>query len=352
MADSIGLQMAAEIAEQPAVIERLKLDGLTEIARVAAAVRQRKPRFVLLAGRGTSDHAAMYAKYLIEITLQIPCGLVSPSVFTVFGARQPLDDVLLIAVSQSGGSPDLAGTIVAARESGATTLAFLNNVESPVADAAEFVVDVRAGAELAVAATKSFTAELLALWMFVDQYREGSAEALSTLAEAVDHFASQRELLAPLAQHYRFADRIVVTGRGFAYPVAREGALKLMETSYIAAHAFSGADFLHGPVAMIDSTHPVLVVAPEGAGATALAPVLEVLRGRSADLAIIGSGPLLELAPLTLSLPRVTGDALANEELGALVAAVPLQWLAWHMAVSRGHDPDGPRGLNKVTQTV
>jgi glucosamine--fructose-6-phosphate aminotransferase (isomerizing) len=352
MTDTIGHQMAAEIAEQPAVIERLRADGLADIAAIAHIVRQRRPRFVLLAGRGTSDHAALYAKYLIEISLQIPCGLVSPSVFTVFGATQPLSDVLFIAVTQSGGSPDLAGTVEAARRAGATTVSFANNVHSPVADAAEFVVDVRAGLELAVAATKSFTAELLALWMFVDAYRDGDSAELANLAEAFELFAGHSDVMQSLAQHYRFADRIVVTGRGFAYPVAREGALKLMETSYIAAHAFSGADLMHGPVAMIDSTHPVLVVAPDGLGSHALRPVLETLRERAADVAIIGSGDIVSLSRLSVTLPTLSSDPLINEQLGAMVAAVPLQWLAWHMAVSRGLDPDGPRGLNKVTQTV
>ena len=154
--------MAAEVAEQPSVLARL-LAAKEELAEAAGRIAAAKPRFVLIAARGTSDHAGLYAKYLAEVRMQLPTGLVSPSAMTVYGARPDMHQVLFVAVSQSGASPDLVDSLTAARERGALTLAVTNAIDSPLARAAELAVDVRAGAERAVAATKTYTAELLAL---------------------------------------------------------------------------------------------------------------------------------------------------------------------------------------------
>jgi glucosamine--fructose-6-phosphate aminotransferase (isomerizing) len=151
--------MATEVAEQPAVLAKI-LDAQDEFAAAAERIAAAKPRFVLIAARGTSDHAGLYAKYLAEVLLQLPAGLVSPSALTVYGARPDMHDVLFIAVSQSGRSPDLVDSLTAARSRGALTVAVTNAIDSPLADAAEIAVDVRAGTERAVAATKSYTAEL------------------------------------------------------------------------------------------------------------------------------------------------------------------------------------------------
>jgi glucosamine--fructose-6-phosphate aminotransferase (isomerizing) len=344
--DSPGALMRAEIAEQPAVLARL----LAERARageVGELLRRTPPRFVLLAARGTSDHAALYAKYLIEIGLGIPAGLASPSTLTVYGAQPDLRDVLLVAVSQSGGSPDLVETARRARACGARVLAVTNAPGSELA-AVDLHVDVLAGPERAVAATKSYSAELLALWLVVAAWRgEDLRRAEGVAAEAADHLR-RREEVAVLAGHLAgplAGDRLVCTARGYSYATAREAALKLMETAYLSAHAFSGADLMHGPIAMISRDLPVLAVAPAGAGAEALAPVLASLRARGADLAVLGASAAREPGEPGYTLRAV------DEDLAPITDIVPLQLLALEIALARDLDPDQPRGLRKVTRT-
>lgn len=339
-----GAQMALEIAEQPAALAHL-LTAVDPIRAVADQIRAAAPRFVLLAARGTSDHAALYAKYLLEISLGLPVGLASPSTLTVFDARPDLTDVLWVTISQSGGSPDLVESTEAARRYGALTLAVTNAPDSALARACELSIDVMAGTEAAVAATKSYTNELLALWLLVDAWRGGDSAAAQGLPDL-----AAGALAAPgveeIADRYRFVDKLITTGRGYSYPTAREAALKLMETSYLSAHAFSGADLMHGPLAMIDQDRPVLAVVPRGAGARAIAPVLERLAERGADVSIIGDPAASRSGQLVVPLP--TG---ATEDLSPILEIMPLQRLAHAMAVARNHDPDAPRGLAKVTRT-
>jgi glutamine---fructose-6-phosphate transaminase (isomerizing) len=236
---------------------------------------------VLLAARGTSDHAALYAKYLIEITLGLPAGLASPSTLTTYGSRPDLREVLWIAVSQSGGSPDLVDSTAAARACGALTVAITNAAGSPLSETSELHVDVLAGPERAVAATKSYTSELLALYLLIDSWGGGDAASAHQLPSLADDVI-KRAVGAEIATRYRFVERLVVTARGYAYATAREAALKMMETSYLSAHAFSGADLMPGPLAMVDEDRPVIAVVPTGVGGSALAPVLARLRERRA----------------------------------------------------------------------
>jgi glutamine---fructose-6-phosphate transaminase (isomerizing) len=344
-----GALMATEIADQPQVLQGLLDHGLADARQVAKVLAQRRPRFVLLAARGTSDHAALYAKYLLEVRLGLPCGLASPSTMTAYGARPQLADCLVVAVSQSGASPDLVETVAVARDCGATTLAVTNAPGSDLAAAAELHLDVRAGAERAVAATKTYSAECLALWLLVDALAGGDATDARGLPAAAADLVARRGEMADLAQRYRFASRVVVTGRGYAYPTAREAAIKLMETSYVAAHAFSGADLLHGPMAMIDPQYPVLAVVPDGVGAQAMSPVLQRLSASGADVLLLAG----EQAPASAgSAGRVFRlPTQLAEEVHPVVDILPLQWLALEVAVGRGLDPDAPRGLSKVTET-
>jgi glucosamine--fructose-6-phosphate aminotransferase (isomerizing) len=344
--------MAAEIAEQPAILARLATEtGPAEVARMIAG---RRPRFVLLAARGSSDHAALYAKYLIEIRLGLPAGLVSPSAMTVYGARPDLRDVLFLAISQSGASPDLIDSLAAARRCGALTVAVTNDPASELARAAEFSVDVRAGIERAVAATKSYTAELLALYLLLMPLAAGGpdtrqlAEQAAAVAEAARLSLGQPAAVRAVAEAYRHADRLLTTGRGFGYPTAREAALKLMETCYLSAQAFSGADLLHGPMAMVDARLPVLAIVTPGAGGRAMLAVLDRLRQREADLVVVGGLP--DGVPGDSPVLPVSTAGLP-EELFPVVEILPLQQLSCQLALLRGADPDAPRGLAKVTRT-
>jgi glutamine---fructose-6-phosphate transaminase (isomerizing) len=344
-----GRLMAAEIAEQPAVWQRVLTEGpAAGIEAAAAQIRSSRPRAVLFVARGTSDHAALYAKYLVEIRHGLPAGLVSPSTMTVYGSRPDLRGVLMIGVSQSGGSPDLVRSLEVAGAQGALTVAVTNDATSALAQVAHAHVDVLAGPERAVAATKSYTAQLLALYLLLERVREVdgrvAAAALPDLGAAL--LARESEISA-LAQRYRFAQRMLTTARGYSYPTAREAALKLMETSYVSAQAFSGADLLHGPLAVVDPLVPVLAVVAEGVGGRTMADVLPRLAERNADVCCVGHPAAVAQTHVGFALPEG-----APEELSPLLEIVVFQLLALRLAVARGGDPDAPRGLSKVTETL
>ncbi|OZM70987.1 glucosamine-6-phosphate deaminase [Amycolatopsis antarctica] len=335
--------MTAEIDEQPAILDAL-VGRRSEFAEVAAAIARRPPRFVLLAARGSSDHAALYAKYLVEVVLGLPAGLVSPSTATLYGARPDLRDVLLITVSQSGGSPDLVEVTETARAQGALTVSVSNTPGSPLAAASELAVDIGAGTEHAVAATKTYGATLMALYLLVDAVRGGHGEHAAGIGElaraALDSPGVERAV-----DRYRFVDRVLTTGRGYSYATALEAALKLAETSYLAARAYSGADLLHGPVAAVDSETAVLAVTSEGRGGAAMHEVLAAVGGRGADILAVGSAAAKAPAAVRIDVPRTV------EELAPILEILPIQRLALGLALARGGDPDNPRGLLKVTRT-
>ncbi|MER6877988.1 SIS domain-containing protein, partial [Amycolatopsis sp. NPDC000673] len=253
-----GEHMAAEISEQPSVLAGL-VERRSGIAEVAEKISQNPPRFALLAARGSSDHGALYAKYLIEVLLGLPAGLVSPSTATLYGARPDLRDVLFITVSQSGGSPDLIEVTEAARRQGALTVSVTNTPDSPLRAASELGVDIGAGLEKAVAATKTYSATLMALYLFIDAIRGGKGEDADKIGElAQQTLDGSVEGVQRAVDRYRFVDRVLTTGRGYSYASALEASLKLAETSYLAARAYSGADLLHGPVAAVDGETAVL----------------------------------------------------------------------------------------------
>ncbi|MEW1687809.1 SIS domain-containing protein [Streptomyces sp. NPDC091265] len=345
--DAPGRIMSGEMAEQPAMLRRILGQGAPAIRAVAAEIAARKPRFVLLTARGTSDNAALYAKYLIEITLGLPCGLASMSTTTAYGAKPDLRDVLVVTVSQSGGSPDLVASTKAAREAGAVTLAVTNNPDSPLAAVSEYHIDILAGPEKALPATKTYTASLLSLYLFVEGLRGGDGAAAAILPELAEAILARKDEVRALASRYRFAERMVITSRGYGYPTAKEAALKLMETSYIPALSYSGADLLHGPLAMVDNISPVIAVVTDGRGGEALQPVLDRLRGRGADLFVVGPKVQVEAASAGFVLPT----AGVAEEVQPVLEILPLQMLAYEVTIARGQDPDAPRALAKVTET-
>ncbi|GAB3560254.1 glucosamine--fructose-6-phosphate aminotransferase (isomerizing) [Actinopolyspora lacussalsi] len=339
-----GRYMSAEIAEQPAVFDGL-LGNRPELAEVARRIAERKPRFALLAARGSSDHAALYAKYLVEVLLQLPAGLVSPSTTTLYDARPDLSEVLLISVSQSGGSPDMLEVTQAARRDGATTVAVTNNPDSALNHAAELSADIRAGTERAVAATKTYSATLLTLYLLIDAIRGGKAERVAELPELARRALEPSDELDEAVRRYRFADRMLTTGRGYSSATAAEAALKLAETSYLSARAYSGADLLHGPVAAVDSETAVLALCSAGKGGAAMNEVLSTVHERGADICAIGSAAAGMPCAHSIGLPETP------EELAPLLEVLPVQRLALALALERGADPDSPRGLNKVTRT-
>ncbi|MGI8824067.1 MAG: SIS domain-containing protein [Chloroflexota bacterium] len=338
--------MAADIREQPSVFERILRQGVPRIAEVAAIIRTARPKFVLLAARGSSDHAALYAKYLLETRLGLAAGLVSPSTATIYDAHPDLHGVLFLALSQSGSSPDLVELVIRARSTGAVKVAITNAPDSPLSQAAQYSLDILAGPEEAVPATKTYTAELLTLYLLTGAIAEQNDAEVELIPEEAKRVLTSEPDVEKIAARYRFAEQIVVTSRGFNYSTAREAALKLMETTYLVAHGFSSADLLHGPMAMIHRGFPVIAIVPQGPAGLSLRPILEHLRTLWADVLIVGDGALCALATVCLPVP-----ISIREQLSPILLAIPLQQFTWHLARQRGIDPDQPRGLRKITET-
>jgi glutamine---fructose-6-phosphate transaminase (isomerizing) len=344
-----GSGMAADIADQPEAYARLIAEA-DQIAEVAAAVAARQPRHVVLTARGSSDHAALYGAYLTEIRIGLPAGLGSPSATTLYGGRADYAGALVIGVSQSGQSPDLCELVTAARASGAVTLAITNEPGSPLAGAAELVLGLSAGHERALPATKTYTTELLALLMVLEGVRAGDGRLgaderafLDTLPDrAADLLAD--DTAVQLADRYRFAGSLVVTGRGYAYPTAREAAHKIMETSYVPALAYSGADLLHGPLAVTNPRAPVIAVVGAGPGGEFMRDVVARLDERQAEVTVVGPAEVPG-AHARLPVPAV------DERFAPLLDILPLQRLTLALALTRGENPDAPPGITKVTPT-
>ena len=337
-----------EIEEQPQTLARLLREGRSQVERAAEQIRRFDPHWVVIAARGTSDNAARYAQYLFGAQNGLGVGLAAPSLFTLYGSPPRLDRALTIGVSQSGQSPDVVAVVEEARRQGGATLSFTNDADSPLARAAESSLAIAAGPERSVAATKTYTSQLLALAMLStalgaseDRWRE-----LAGVPEAVAEALSSSRRGAD-AERLAGAPGFVVIGRGYNYATAFEIALKIKETSYVLAEPYSGADLLHGPMAMVDHRVPVLVVAPSGRGADAMPELLGQLARRGAPIAMLSDrADLLERAAIRLPLPSGV-----PEWVSPIVAVVPGQLFAKSLAEARGVDPDRPRGLAKVTRT-
>jgi glucosamine--fructose-6-phosphate aminotransferase (isomerizing) len=340
-----------EIREQPAVAEGLLRDGAEVAAAVAAEMRRRGTGLVVIAARGTSDHAAVYAQYVLGARNGLPVALAAPSLMSLYGASPAYRDALVIGVSQSGRSPDVVGVVAEARRQGAPTLAITNEPSSPLALAADHVLDVRAGEERSVAATKTYTAELLAVAMLSAELDAEPAGARRDLAAVPGVLAAALEAegdAARIAADQATLDRAVVLGRGFGYATAREWSLKLKEVAQLWADPYSAADFAHGPVALLAAGSAVFANVVSGPARDAL---LEPVRALVADLgadAMILSDDAEARAVGRWALAVPGG---LPEWLGPIAAIVPAQLHAMHLALARGLDPERPRGLRKVTET-
>ena len=339
-------KMLMEIREQPEVLGRVLDEGWGEVLAAARELRSRGFRSAMLAARGTSDNAALYAKYLFEVILGVPTALASPSVFTLYGSEMKLDDVLVIGISQSGESKDVLETVRRSAELGASTLSVTNDEASSMAAAAEFHFSLRAGKEESVAATKTYTAELLVLYLLV-QALDGGEEPGTEVRRLP---AAAREVLEAGwegTERYRYADHLVVTSRGYNLATAQEAALKLMETTYVVAEAFSAADLRHGPIAMIGQDFPVIAIVPPGKVRGGMTSLVESLWERGAEVAVISDEEALSgRAGVGFVMP-----ASCPEELSPVLYAIPPQMLAHDLARLKRLDPDAPRGLSKVTET-
>ena len=337
-----------EILSQPEVLAGLLDKELPRVQRIVAEL----PGFsyAIIAARGTSDHAATYAQYAWGALARRPVALATPSLHTLYHAPPRLDGALVVGVSQSGQSPDIVSVVEEGRRQGRPTLAITNDGSSPLAAAADYVIELHAGAERSVAATKTYTAQLAVMALLAAAWsgEQARLDELQRLPGALAATLQGATIVGPRAERYRYMEQCVVIGRGYNYPTALELALKLKELTYVMADAYSSADFRHGPIATITQGMPALLIMPTGATFADMLDLAHELRARGAELIICSDAPEAQalattVLPLAGALP---------EWLSPVAAIVPGQLLALHLALARGLAPDQPRGLKKVTLTV
>jgi glucosamine--fructose-6-phosphate aminotransferase (isomerizing) len=339
-----------EILEQPAAARRQLASSVDALHGLAARHRATPFRSVVIAARGTSDHAAIYGQYLLGVRNGLNVGLATPSVVSIYGADPDVRDSLVIGISQSGASPDIVGVVAAAARQGAPTLAITNDPASPLAAAADHVIDLAAGPERAIAATKTYTTSLLALArVSLALAPDASAErALEGVPDVMTAALAVEDRVAEVVRSLGSIDRCVIVGRGFEYATAREWALKLKELAQIFADPYSSADFRHGPIALVQPGIPALVLAPSGATADSMADLVRDLAGRGVDTVVLSDADkALALGSWPIRLP-----ADVPEWLRPVVSIIPGQLFAYHATLARGLDPEAPRSLTKVTRTL
>ena len=341
--------LETEIAEQPEVIRGLLENERRNVEAIAGQVRGQFD-YILVAARGSSDNAARYAQYQFGVHNQIQVALATPSLFTLYRRPPRLAGALVVGISQSGQSPDIVAVIAEARRQGRPTIAITNRIGSPLAAAAGHVINLRAGEERAVAATKTYTASLAALALLSSLLAD-DGELLAQLQNLPGWMEQAIDLLKPLlarVERYRYLDRCAVIGRGYNYATAFEIALKVKELTRVVAEPYSSADFRHGPIAMARDGFPVMVIAPGGAVEEDMRGLAADLRKLEAELVVISDDQaLLEQAHLALPLPGGL-----PEWLSPLVAVIPGQLFGLALAQAKGFDPDQPAGLKKVTETL
>ncbi len=349
------MSLRDEILEQPDVLRRLIRTQWTAIQTIASEIRQRIDRggidYVYLTGRGTSDHAGHYAQYLWGSHNRLPVALATPSLFSVYRQPPRLKHALVVGISQSGQSPDIVSVIDEARRQGAPTLAIVNAAESPLAAVSDWVIDASAGPEVAVAATKSYTAQLAVVALLsvaLDDGDDTGLAAVEAVASDMQAMLALEAEIASIVERYRYMTRCVVLGRGYNYATAHEWALKLKELTYTVAYPFSSADFQHGPIAMVDQGFPVMAIIPKGA-------LIDDLLELAARLKVTNQAELLVLSnddrALALADRAVALPADLPEWLSPLVAIVPGQLFCYHLTRAKGYDTESPRMLSKVTKT-
>lgn len=341
--------LSREIHEQPQVLARLLTSAQPAVQRLVEEIRQRQVIYVTIAARGTSDNAARYASYLLGAANRLPVALATPSLYTIYQSPPRFGNALVMGISQSGKSPDIVAVLEEATRQGALTAAITNIPDSDLARAASHLISLDAGQERSVAATKTYTCELAAIALLSAALAQEPSmlSALQHIPDWVAQTLSMETEIQRIAQRYRYMRACVVIGRGYNYATAFELALKLKELTYTVVEPYSSADFLHGPLAMIESGFPVILIAPSSALLPELREFIHILRTREAEVIAISDDPeILELARIPLALP-----VSVPEWLSPLITIIPGQLLSLHLAAVRDFDPDHPRALQKVTQT-
>jgi len=344
-------RMLEEIRQQPEALARTLTEEWQGIEKLKVLLARNRPRFIVLAARGTSDNAAQFGRYLLEITTGVPVSLAAPSISTLYGAQLDYRDALVVAISQSGESTDTNIVLERARKAGALTVGITNEAGSALAGLAQHVILVRAGKEQSVAATKTYTGQIMAFYLLA--YALG-ADLKRIDLERIPEWAAGSLTLEPainsLAPRFRFMEQAVVVARGLNYSNAFEFALKLMETCYVVAERFSSADFLHGPIALVERGFPLFLFAPSGVTWPTMAEMLAKLKQLRAETLVITdqlNDQATGRATCEICIP-----ARIPELFTPIPYIVPAQIFAARLAYEKGFDPDQPRTLSKITQTL
>ena len=344
-------QLLSEIYEQPSAIQHMLEAEAGRVAWISQQLSPRRFSYILIAARGTSDNAARYGQYIFGAINRLSVALAAPSLFTRYHSPPSLEGALVIGISQSGQSPDIVSVIEEAHRQGAPTIAISNDLESPLARAAEYRIGLDVGVERSVAATKTYTAQLAALALLALSLKESpiQLEPLNAVPGVLEQALAAEPQAIQAAHSLAEYDRTVFIGRGFNYSTAWEIALKCKELATMQAEPYSSADFLHGPIALVEPGFPVNLVSIGETFRDELDALGAALRQRGASLITIGDKPVgghIEGSDLFIPVPPGL-----PEWLSPIAAILPGQLLAYHLTIARGFDPDLPRTIRKVTLT-
>lgn len=341
--------MLKEIAQQPTVLEKTIKAESKKLNKIAKFLQNRDVDFIVLVARGSSDNAALFGRYLLETTCGIPVSLAAPSVYTLYKSKLNLNRALVVGVSQSGEGSDINQVLKNAREYGAFTLGITNNRKSQITKTADETLLIQTGKEKSVAATKTYTGQMLHFYLLANSLVK---ESKRIELEKIPHFANEalklESQVKEIAERYTFMENCVVVGRGLNYGNSFELALKLMETCYVVAERFSSADFFHGPLAIVERRFPLIMFAPKGVTTKSNMDLLKRLNDLNADsLSITNDKNIARLSSRHLYLSEEI-----DEFLSPIPFIIPAQIFAAILSETKGLNPDTPRSLSKITRTL
>ncbi len=341
--------MLKEINEQPAVLDRLLKENKEPVKLLCEEIRKRGIDFAYMAARGTSDHAAVYAKYILETHAGIPVAFAAPSVITVYKGRPRLENALVIGISQSGDAEDVLEVLKEGRKQGAVTVAIKNYPDSPMAQEAQWHLDCLAGEEKSVAATKTFTAQMMIMAMITANLTNDDTlkRQLDTVPALVNGFLTDYGINDELVDKYKQMQECFVLARGMNYSIAMEGALKIQETCYVRAKAYSMSDFYHGPLALLEPEMPVILIATGIKTKKVNGEMIKTLIEHGVEPILITDNDEMESpAGRKVVIPEAPGDFTSP-----FITAAAVQLFACKLSLAKGLDPDNPRNIKKVTIT-
>lgn len=342
--------MLKEIKETPDAIRKLIKTQGDNIKSIAKEINKRDIDFIVTAARGTSDHSATYGSYIFSIIDGLMSCSAGLSIVTCYNASLNLDKAVVIGISQSGEGPDVCEFIEGSKERGALTVAMVNETDSRLVKAADFIIPLSAGKEIAVAATKSYAVSLAAFYLLAMSLAGKNAEAvikLNSVADIVDKVLNMEPEIKVLSERYRYMQSGLVVARGVSYCNTLEVSLKLAETCGIEMRGYSSAELLHGPIASIHKSDPVFVLAPSDSTLKQVSEAVSILIDKNAEIIILSDDDeILKLATVPIKMP------VCPDFLSPIVYIIIMQIFANYLSVTKGNNPDSPDGLAKVTKTV